>query len=54
MRFRMPVIHHGPRGYVLFNHYSLLKATEQLLGVKTFLGHAGDRSTRSMRQAFRL
>jgi hypothetical protein len=44
----------GARSALLFNHYSLLKTTEQLLGIKTFLGHANDHSSRSMRSAFRL
>jgi hypothetical protein len=42
------------RSPALFNHYSLLKTAEQLLGVKTFLGHAGDPDTRSLRAAFGL
>jgi phosphatidylinositol-3-phosphatase len=37
-----------------FGHYSLLETTERLLGIRTFLGHAGDRRTRSMRAAFGL
>jgi hypothetical protein len=44
----------GARSALLFNHYSLLKTSEQLLGIKTFLGHANDHSTRSMRSAFHL
>jgi hypothetical protein len=39
---------------VLFNHYALLRTTEQLLGIKTYLGHARDASSRSMRPAFHL
>jgi len=37
-----------------FNHYSLLKTTEQLLGIATFLGHAGDAGTASMVSTFNL
>jgi phosphatidylinositol-3-phosphatase len=44
----------GTRSAVLFNHYALLKTTEQLLGIKTYLGHARDTSSRSMRPAFHL
>ena len=44
----------GTRSALLFNHYSLLKTTEQLLGIKTFLGRANDHSSRSMRSAFHL
>jgi phospholipase C len=44
----------GTRSALLFNHYALLKTTEQLLGIKTFLGHARDRTSRSMRPAFHL
>lgn len=42
------------RSAVLFNHYALLKTTEQLLGIKTYLAHANDPSSRSMRAAFHL
>ena len=44
-----------PRGRTsdkLFNHYSMLKTTEQLLGIRERLGLAG--RTRSMRHAFRM
>jgi phospholipase C len=44
----------GTRARAAFDHYSLLKTTEQLLGIPTHLGHANDRSTRSMRPAFHL
>jgi phospholipase C len=37
-----------------FDHYSLLKTTEQLLGIRRLLGHARDRSTASMAGAFGL
>jgi phosphatidylinositol-3-phosphatase len=36
-----------------FDHYSLLKTTEEMLGLP-LLGHAADPQTRSMRAAFRL
>jgi hypothetical protein len=36
----------------LFNHYSLLRTTEQLLGIYQFLGEASHAS--SMRKAFGL
>ncbi|MEO6206530.1 MAG: alkaline phosphatase family protein [Candidatus Limnocylindrales bacterium] len=44
----------GTTSATLFSHYSLLKATEELLGIETFLGHAGDPGTNSMRAAFNL
>jgi hypothetical protein len=44
----------GTRSSTLFNHYSLLKTTEQLLGLPANLGHAADPATRSMRGAFNL
>ena len=44
----------GTRSAVLFNHYALLKTTEQLLGITAYLGHARDASSRSMRSAFHL
>jgi hypothetical protein len=37
-----------------FDHYSLLRTTEQLLGIRRLLGHAGDPGTASMAGAFRL
>jgi phospholipase C len=37
-----------------FDHYSLLKTTEQLLGIRSYLGHAGDAGTASMAPAFHL
>jgi phosphatidylinositol-3-phosphatase len=44
----------GTRSDASFDHYSLLKTTEQLLGITTFLGHAGDPGTSSMLSAFNL
>jgi acid phosphatase len=44
----------GTTSSTAFNHYSLLKTTEQLLGITTFLAHAGDSTTQSMRSAFHL
>jgi len=44
----------GTRSSTLFNHYSLLKTTEQMLGINTFLAHAGDSGTTSMAPAFNL
>ena len=44
----------GTRSAQLFNHYSLLRTTEELLGITPFLGHAKDASSRSMRAAFHL
>jgi hypothetical protein len=44
----------GATSGTLFNHYSLLRSTEQMLGIGTFLGHAGDSNNPSMRSAFNL
>jgi len=44
----------GTRSPVLFNHYALLRTTEKLLGIGTYLGHANDPTSHSMRAAFRL
>ena len=44
-----PSVAAGTRSAVRFDHYSLLRTTEDLLGIGTHLGHAGDRRTRSMR-----
>jgi phosphatidylinositol-3-phosphatase len=49
-----PTTPRGARANSMFNHYSLLKTTEQLLGISSYLGHASDRSTTSMRSAFRI
>jgi phosphatidylinositol-3-phosphatase len=48
-----PYVTAGLRSSELFSHYSLLQTSERLLGIKTFLGHAGDASTHGMRSAFR-
>ena len=37
-----------------FDHYSVLKATEEMLGITTFLGAAGDAGTVSIRSDFNL
>jgi hypothetical protein len=37
-----------------FSHYSLLKATEQLLGAHSLLGHAGDARAGNLAGAFGL
>ena len=44
----------GTKSATKFDHYSLLKTTEQLLGVPTRLGRAAEPSTLSMRTAFHL
>lgn len=44
----------GTRSSTPFSHYSLLKTTEQLLGLKRYLAHAGDASTAGMSAAFHL
>jgi phosphatidylinositol-3-phosphatase len=44
----------GTRSTQLFNHYSLLKTTEQLLHLPLLLGHAADPATASMATAFGL
>jgi hypothetical protein len=49
-----PTTKPGTRSDVLFNHYSLLATTEQLLGLPVTLGHAADPSATSMRTAFNL
>ena len=49
-----PTTPRGTRSALLFNHYSLLRTTEQLLGIKTFLGHAKDSTSRSLRSPFHL
>src|SRR5262249_12989014 len=42
----------GTRSATLFNHYSLLRTTEEMLGITTYLGWAG--RAPSMRSAFNL
>jgi hypothetical protein len=49
-----PTTRASTRSGTLFDHYSLLKTTEQLLGLPASLGHAADPSTTSMRTAFNL
>jgi hypothetical protein len=49
-----PTTRAGTRSGTLFNHYSLLKTTERLLGLPATLGNAADPSNASMRTAFNL
>jgi hypothetical protein len=42
----------GTKSGTAFTHYSLLRTTEELLGISTFLGNAA--SATSMRSAFGL
>ena len=49
-----PYTRRGTRSGMLFNHYSLLKTTEQLLGLSGYLGHANDPVVQSMWWAFGL
>jgi hypothetical protein len=42
----------GMRSSAFFSHYSLLQTTERLLGLRPFLGRAGDTGTTGMRSAF--
>jgi phospholipase C len=49
-----PMTPSGTKSATAFSHYSLLKTTEQLLGIGTYLGHAADSSTASMKYAFHL
>jgi hypothetical protein len=44
----------GTRSATAFSHYSLLKTTEELLGIRVHLAHAGDPATRDLRSAFHL
>jgi phospholipase C len=44
----------GMTSATAFSHYSLLRTTEEMLGIGTFLGHAGDAGTASMRADFHL
>ena len=45
-----PSVAPGTKSSAGFTHYSLLRTTEQMLGIKTYLGHAS--SARSMRGPF--
>ena len=38
----------GTESATSFDHYSLLKTAEQLLGIRSYLGHAGDAGTASL------
>jgi hypothetical protein len=49
-----PATRPGTRSGARFDHYSLLETTEQLLGIRSHLGHAADDRTRSMRRPFGL
>jgi phosphatidylinositol-3-phosphatase len=42
----------GTKAGATFNHYSLLRTTEQLLGITTYLGNAS--AAASMRRDFNL
>jgi phospholipase C len=44
----------GTRSATRSDHYALLKTTEQMLGLTTFIGHAGDATTPSLRPDFNL
>ncbi|TMD93213.1 MAG: hypothetical protein E6I76_15265 [Chloroflexi bacterium] len=44
----------GMKSGAYFNHYSLLRTTEDMLGLNVRLGHAADERTVSMRSAFNL
>jgi len=44
----------GTTSSTAFTHYSLLKTTEQMLGIGTYLAHAGDSTTASMAPDFNL
>jgi phospholipase C len=47
-----PYVSRGKRTSLLFSHYSLLQTTERMLGLRPFIGHAADATTRGMRSAF--
>ena len=49
-----PSVKSGTKSTTMFTHYSMLKTTEELLGITTFLGHAGDSTTMDLRAAFNL
>jgi acid phosphatase len=44
----------GTHSSTSFTHYSLLKTTEEMLGITTYLAHAGDSATTSMAPSFNL
>lgn len=44
----------GMKSTTAFTHYSLLKATEEMLGISVFLGKAAEAGTTSIRSAFNL
>jgi len=49
-----PSVKPGTKSGTKFTHYSMLKTTEELLGITTYLGHAGDPTTSDLRSAFNL
>jgi hypothetical protein len=49
-----PTTRPGTASGLPFTHYSLLKTTEQLLGIPEHLGRAKETRTRSLRSRFRL
>lgn len=44
----------GTQDATLFDHYSMLKTTQELLGLSPYLGHTDDATTASMAAAFNL
>lgn len=49
-----PYTPRGARSSAFFSHYSLLRTTESMLGIGTYLGHAADARSVNMRSAFHL
>lgn len=49
-----PYVKPGTQVNTAYNHYALLRTTEDMLGVTTYLGHAGDAGTGNFRQDFHL
>jgi phosphatidylinositol-3-phosphatase len=49
-----PYVTSGARVGTSYNHYSLLRTTEDMLGISTYLGHAADSSTGNFRRDFNL
>jgi hypothetical protein len=49
-----PYIAAGSTPAALYTHYGLLKATEQLMGITTYLGHAGDAGVGDLLSGFGL